>query len=44
VPVLLPHADGGAWLRRLVAAALLDEDGRALDGALLTVKSAYEPV
>jgi indolepyruvate ferredoxin oxidoreductase beta subunit len=44
VPVLLPHTEGGAWLRRLIAAALLDEDGRALDGALMTARSAYEPV
>ncbi|WP_427026304.1 indolepyruvate oxidoreductase subunit beta family protein (plasmid) [Aureimonas ureilytica] len=44
VPLLRPHADGGAWLHRLIKAALLDEEGKALDGALLTVASAYEPV
>ena len=44
VPLLRPQADGGAWLHRLIKAALLDEEGRALDGALLTVASAYEPV
>lgn len=31
--------DGADWLRRLREAALLDEDGKALDGALKTVAS-----
>ncbi|KQT83841.1 indolepyruvate oxidoreductase subunit beta family protein [Aurantimonas sp. Leaf443] len=43
VPLLRGQADGGAWLHRLIKAALLDEEGKALDGALLTVASAYEP-
>jgi len=37
VPLLAPRSDGGDWLRRLREAALLDEDGKALDGALQTV-------
>jgi indolepyruvate ferredoxin oxidoreductase beta subunit len=37
VPVLAPRADGADWLRRLREAALLDEEGKALDGALKTV-------
>ncbi|WP_082666508.1 indolepyruvate oxidoreductase subunit beta family protein [Aureimonas sp. AU4] len=41
VPILRRQADGGAWLRRLIKAALLDEEGKALDGALLTVASAW---
>jgi indolepyruvate ferredoxin oxidoreductase beta subunit len=39
VPMLTDHADGGVWLKRLVQAALHDEAGKALDGALATVKS-----
>jgi indolepyruvate ferredoxin oxidoreductase beta subunit len=39
LPLLLPREDGAAWLRRLRQAALLDEDGIALDGALKTVAS-----
>ncbi|MDZ4095804.1 MAG: indolepyruvate oxidoreductase subunit beta family protein, partial [Paracoccaceae bacterium] len=31
--------DAAAWARRLREAALQDEDGKALDGAILTVKS-----
>ena len=31
--------DAADWIRRLREAALQDEDGRALDGALQTVKS-----
>lgn len=31
--------DGADWIRRLREAALQDEEGRALDGALLTVQS-----
>jgi indolepyruvate ferredoxin oxidoreductase beta subunit len=37
VPLLAPRADGADWLRRLREAALLDENGVALDGALKTV-------
>jgi len=37
VPLLAHRADGAAWLRRLRDAALLDESGVALDGALKTV-------
>jgi len=37
VPMLAERADGGQWLARLIKAALLDEDGKALDGALKTV-------
>jgi indolepyruvate ferredoxin oxidoreductase beta subunit len=37
LPQLATRADGADWLRRLVQAALMDEDGVALDGALKTV-------
>ncbi len=37
VPMLQPREDGADWLRRLRQAALLDETGIALDGALKTV-------
>ena len=37
VPFLAQRADGADWLRRLREAALLDENGIALDGALKTV-------
>ena len=37
VPLLEPRSDGADWLRRLREAALLDEEGKALDGALKTV-------
>jgi indolepyruvate ferredoxin oxidoreductase beta subunit len=39
VPRLSARADGADWLRRLVQAALIDEDGIALDGALKTVET-----
>jgi len=39
VPLLASRADGAAWLRRLHQAALMDETGAALDGALKTVAS-----
>ena len=39
VPLLEGRADGADWLRRLREAALMDEDGIALDGALKTVES-----
>ena len=41
VPLLAGKPDGAAWLRRLKQAALADEKGVALDGALMTVASAY---
>ncbi|MFO1148710.1 MAG: indolepyruvate oxidoreductase subunit beta family protein [Alsobacter sp.] len=37
LPKLADREDGAAWLRRLRQAALLDEGGLALDGALKTV-------
>ena len=37
VPLLSARSDGADWLRRLRDAALMDEDGIALDGALKTV-------
>lgn len=37
VPALVARDDGASWLRRLCQAALLDESGIALDGALKTV-------
>ncbi|MFD2249976.1 indolepyruvate ferredoxin oxidoreductase beta subunit [Pseudochelatococcus lubricantis] len=37
LPALTAREDGAAWLRRLRQAALLDEEGVALDGALKTV-------
>ncbi|MGV8937727.1 MAG: indolepyruvate oxidoreductase subunit beta family protein [Allorhizobium sp.] len=37
LPGLTDREDGAAWLKRLRQAALLDEDGIALDGALKTV-------
>lgn len=38
VPVLSTRPDGGAWMDRLISAALKDENGDALDGALKTVR------
>jgi indolepyruvate ferredoxin oxidoreductase, beta subunit len=43
VPLLAHRDDGAAWLRRLREAALLDEGGIALDGALKTVATLEEP-
>jgi indolepyruvate ferredoxin oxidoreductase beta subunit len=37
VPLLEKRSDGADWLRRLREAALLDEEGKALEGALKTV-------
>jgi len=37
LPALSERDDGAAWLRRLRQAALLDEQGIALDGALKTI-------
>ncbi len=39
VALLEGRADAAPWLARLRAAALQDEEGRALDGALATVRS-----
>lgn len=38
VPLLEAREDGGAWMDRLITAALKDEDGDALDGALKTLR------
>lgn len=38
VPLLEARADGGAWMDRLISAALKDENGDALDGALKTLR------
>ena len=37
LPMLTSREDGASWMRRLRQAALLDENGTALDGALKTV-------
>jgi indolepyruvate ferredoxin oxidoreductase, beta subunit len=37
IPLLAKRDDGAAWLRRLRQAALMDEQGLALDGALKTI-------
>jgi indolepyruvate ferredoxin oxidoreductase beta subunit len=39
LPLVENRRDGADWIRRLREAALLDEDGKALDGALKTVAS-----
>ncbi|MGO4841158.1 DUF6537 domain-containing protein, partial [Rhizobiaceae sp. 2RAB30] len=39
VPVLRERSDGAEWLKRLRQAALLDEEGKALDGAIKTVET-----
>ena len=39
VPLLAARPDGADWMRRLHDAALMDENGIALDGALKTVAS-----
>ena len=38
VPLLVERSDAGAWMDRLIAAALKDENGEALDGALRTLR------
>ena len=38
-PRLAGRADGAQWLQRLCKAALADEEGKALDGALATVET-----
>ncbi|WP_300303265.1 indolepyruvate oxidoreductase subunit beta family protein [Ferrovibrio sp.] len=42
VPFLVGKPDASGWLRRLRTAALADEDGKALDGSILTVRTAFE--
>jgi indolepyruvate ferredoxin oxidoreductase beta subunit len=39
LPLLVDRTDGAAWMRRLIQAALLDEAGLALDGALKTIET-----
>ena len=39
VPLLAARDDAGEWIDRLISAALKDEDGTVLDGALQTLKS-----
>jgi indolepyruvate ferredoxin oxidoreductase beta subunit len=43
VPGLVGKPDSAGWLRRLRTAALADEEGKALDGALRTLQTAFEP-
>jgi indolepyruvate ferredoxin oxidoreductase beta subunit len=38
-PKLASRADGSQWMARLIAAALMDELGEALDGVAKTVDS-----
>ena len=39
VPLLAGRDDAGAWIDRLISAALKDEDGKVLDGALATIRT-----
>ena len=39
LPLLEGRSDGAQWLHRLIEAALMDEEGAVLDGALKTVKT-----
>jgi indolepyruvate ferredoxin oxidoreductase beta subunit len=39
LPLVENRPDGADWIRRLREAALKDEDGKELDGALRTVAS-----
>ena len=41
VPFLTGRPEAAAWLRRLKEAALADEAGSAIEGALRTMRSAY---
>jgi indolepyruvate ferredoxin oxidoreductase, beta subunit len=43
VPQLVGKPDSAAWLRRLRTAALADEDGTMLEGAIRTLQAAFEP-
>ncbi|WP_421693718.1 indolepyruvate oxidoreductase subunit beta family protein [Aestuariivirga sp.] len=38
VPELQGREDGGQWMDRMIAAALKDEDGTALDGVMKTIR------
>ena len=40
--LLAQRADGGQWMNRLIRAALMDEDGKALDEALKTIETLEE--
>jgi indolepyruvate ferredoxin oxidoreductase beta subunit len=42
VPQLIGKPDSAGWLRRLRLAALADEDGKMLDGALNTLRTAFD--
>lgn len=42
VPLLAGRPDGAEWLTRLIQAALADEAGKALEGALATISSFAE--
>lgn len=42
-PGLVGKPDSAGWLRRLRTAALADEQGEALAGALMTLEHAFEP-
>ncbi|MBV9219767.1 MAG: hypothetical protein JOY94_10150, partial [Methylobacteriaceae bacterium] len=42
VPMLVDRQDGARRLQRLRKAALMDEEGKELDGALKTLASAFE--
>jgi indolepyruvate ferredoxin oxidoreductase beta subunit len=37
--LLRGRPDAADWIRRLREAALIDEEGKALDGALATIRS-----
>ena len=39
LPILAGRSDAAEWLRRLIDAALKDEDGEMLDGALKTIRT-----
>ena len=39
LPLLAGRADGAEWLHRLIEAALKDEEGEMLDGALKTMRT-----
>ena len=41
-PGLVGRPDGAAWLRRLRTAALADEEGVALEGAIQTLRTAFD--
>ena len=43
LPLLAPRADAAQWLRRLQDAALADEDGTMLAGALATIRTLDHP-